>query len=329
MKKKFILFSFAIIIVIAGFNVYAQKKTEVFLKYSKQEGLMRIVLESEEPFITKAQINIVSSQIKIGFPDSFNLTQLKTPPFEVVQANNTLTLNIKEKGEIKTFKLSSPARIVFDIKSPEIHPEKTPGVLLNSFVIDAGHGGYDFGIIFKEKNEKDICLDIAKELSNYLIKKGKKVFLTRKVDQYLQISERISFTNFRKPDIFISLHISNSGKFAIYNPYLEDKASSETLSEYSLEMKQKKYLSKSKELAESLIKVFREEFKEQIVLREMPLPLLNSIGAPAILIELPYSEFIMYDQQRKTKIVNAIIKAFLVYGQTESSQKILIKEFNG
>ncbi len=44
MKKFFILFSFAIIILIAVINVYAQKKTEVFLKYSKQEGLMRIVL---------------------------------------------------------------------------------------------------------------------------------------------------------------------------------------------------------------------------------------------------------------------------------------------
>ncbi|NWF97901.1 MAG: N-acetylmuramoyl-L-alanine amidase [Nitrospirae bacterium] len=319
MKKKIIFFSFVLIILIAGFNVYAQKKTEVFLKYSKQEGFMRIVLESEESFITKSQANIVSNQIKIDFPDSFSLTPLKTPPFEVVQANKTLTINIKEKAEIKTFKLSSPARIVFDIKSPDIHPEKTSGILLNSFVIDAGHGGYDFGIIFREKNEKDICLDIAKELSNYLVKKGKKVFLTRKVDQYLQISERISFTNIRKPDVFISLHISNSGKFAIYKPYLEDKAGSETLNKYSLEMKQKKYLSRSKELADSLINVFKEEFKEQIVLREMPLPLLNSIGAPAVMIEFPYSQFIMYDQQRKTKIVNALIKAFLVYGQTHTS----------
>ncbi len=321
MKKNFILFFFAIIIVIAGFNVHAQKKPQVFLKYSKQEGFMRIVIESEEPIITKAQTNIVSSQIKIDFPDSFSLTPLKTPPFEVTQANKTLTLNIKEKGEIKTFKLSSPARIVFDIKSTEIHPEKPSGILLNSFVIDAGHGGYDFGIIFKEKNEKDICLDIAKELSNYLIKKGKKVFLTRKVDQYLQLSERISFTNLRKPDIFISLHISNSGKFAVYTPYFEDKSGSETLSEYGLEMRQKKFLNKSKVLADNLIKVFKEEFKEQIVLREMPLPLLNSIGAPAVLIEFPSAQVTIYDQQRKTKIVNAIIKAFLAYGQIESSQE--------
>ncbi len=325
MKKFFILFSFAIIILIAVINVYAQKKTEVFLKYSKQEGLMRIVLESEETFITKAQANIISNQIKIDFPDSFNLTPLKRPPFEIVQSNKTLTLNIKEKGEIKTFKLSSPSRIVFDINSPEIHPEKFSGFLSNSIVIDAGHGGYDFGIIFKEKNEKDISLDIAKELSNALTRKGKRVFLTRKVDQYLQLSERISFTNLKKPDIFISLHLSNSGKFAIYLPYLENKTGSETLNEYSLEMKQKKYLSRSKELAESLIKVLKEEFKEQIVLREMPLPLLNSIGAPAILIEFPSAQVTIYDQQRKTKIVNAIMKAFTVYGQSESSQEISSK----
>lgn len=318
MKKGIFFLSIFIAIAIAVFNVYAQKNNKVFLKYSKQEGFMRIVIESEEPIITKAQANIAPNQIKIDFPDSFNLIPLKKLPFEIVQANNTLTINIKEKGGIKTFRLSSPARIVFDITSPEIHPEIPSGAFLNSFVIDAGHGGYDFGIIFNEKNEKDICLDIAKELSNYLIKKGKKVYLTRKVDQYLQISERINIANLRKPDIFISFHLSNSDKFAVYIPYFEDRTSSETLNEYSLEMKQRRFLNKSRILAESIIKVLKEEFKEQIVQREIPLPLLNSIGAPAMLIELPSAKTAMYDQQRKLKIVNVITKAFLIYGQAEN-----------
>jgi N-acetylmuramoyl-L-alanine amidase len=51
--------------------------------------------------------------------------------------------------------------------------------------LDAGHGGYDYGIISKNAKEKDLNLLFARDLNAILSKKGYKVFLTRKVDQSL------------------------------------------------------------------------------------------------------------------------------------------------
>ena len=108
-------------------------------------------------------------------------------------------INPREKGEIKSFRLSLPARIVFDVHSPDIHADKQASMILsNSFVIDAGHGGYEFGMTIKDVNEKDINLQIAQDLGTSLSRKGKKVFLTRRADQHMSLAERINFANQKK-----------------------------------------------------------------------------------------------------------------------------------
>jgi len=189
-----------------SFPVAAQKKPEVFLKYSKQEGAMRIVIEGEDLVIGKTHTAVSASHIKIDFPEVFHLNLPGVVPFEAVQAEKSLSIALKEKGEIKSFRLASPARIVFDVQGPDIHADKQAAIILsNVFVIDAGHGGYDFGMPFKDINEKDLDLEVAKELGASLSKKGKKVFLLRKADQYMPIADRINFANQKKPDVFMSL----------------------------------------------------------------------------------------------------------------------------
>jgi N-acetylmuramoyl-L-alanine amidase len=291
----------------------AQKKTEVFLKYSKQEGVMRIVLEGEESVIGKTNAVVSVSHIKIDFPEVFHLNLPGVFPFEAVQTEKLLSITLKEKGEIRSFRLSSPARIVFDVQGPDIHADKQTAIILsNAFVIDAGHGGYDFGMPFKDMNEKDLNLEVAKELGASLSKKGKKVFLVRKADQHMPIADRISFANQKKPDVFISLHCSTSGNFAIYISRLEDQGSNEMTDAFSLAMRQKKYIVKSKALADSLGNAIKEEIKLDVVRREMSIPILNSLSAASVLIEIPYT---VSDRQMRTKLINAIIKGLAVYGQ--------------
>ena len=296
-----------------AFPVAAQKKTEVFLKYSKQEGVMRIVLEGEELVIGKTHAVVRASHIKIDFPEAFHLNLPGIVPFEAVQAEKSLSINLKEKGEIKSFRLASPARIVFDVQGPDIHADKQAAIILsNTFVIDAGHGGYDFGMPLKDINEKDLDLEVAKELGVSLSKKGKKVFLVRKADQHMPIAERINFANQKKPDVFISLHCSASANFAIYISGLEEQGTNEMMDAFSLAMRQKKYIAKSKALADSLGNAIKEEFKLDVVRREMSLPILNSLSAASVLIEIPS---FASDRQMKTKLINAIIKGLTVYGQ--------------
>jgi N-acetylmuramoyl-L-alanine amidase len=290
----------------------AQHKAEVLLKFSKKENMMRIVFEGKESIINNLKITTSPFQIKAEFPEPFNLITQKDMPFEVVPTDKVLVINLKEQSEIKFFGLSSPPRLVFDIRTNE---KPLASILSNVFVIDAGHGGYDFGITYGNVSEKDISLSLAKDLGMILSKKGKKVFLTRKVDQYSSLSDRINFVNQKKPDVFISIHFSLSKNIVLYSPKFEEQVPNELLDSYSLSSIQRRYIGKSKALSDNIGKSIKDEFKTDVVYAEMPLPLLNSVGAPCVLIELPSPRFVVYDQQMRSKIVDLIIKGITLYGR--------------
>jgi len=60
-----------------------------------------------------------------------------------------------------------------------------------------------------------------------------------------------------------------------------------------------------------------DEFRTEIVRREMSLPILNSVGAPSVLIEVPSPKFMTYDQQIRMRIENSIVNGLLLYGQKQ------------
>jgi len=302
------------------------------MKFSRQGDLMRIVFEAEDTFMKDTKSATTPFQIKVEFPGPFQLPVEKDLPFEVIVTDRSAVINLKEKNEVKFFTLSSPARLVFDIqkkgeqteKQPEKPGEKSlqkqaekqqPTIVPRVFVIDAGHGGYDFGITFGNTSEKEISLRLAKELNAALSKKGKKVFLIRQADQYLSLSERIHFVNQKNADIVISLHASASGNFVLYSPKLEEQASNEPVDLYSVSSKQRKYTVKSRALSESIEKAIRNEFKMNIQRRELPIPLLDAAGAPAVFIEYPSPQLLTYDQQTKTRLINALLTGLAAYGQ--------------
>jgi N-acetylmuramoyl-L-alanine amidase len=75
-------------------------------------------------------------------------------------------------------------------------------------VIDAGHGGHDNGTHGRLLKEKDLALNIALKVGNYIEKNipGVKVIYTRKDDRYLALDERASIANKNKADLFICIH---------------------------------------------------------------------------------------------------------------------------
>lgn len=83
-------------------------------------------------------------------------------------------------------------------------------------VIDAGHGGSDYGAVANKLQEKTITLKIARyckaELEKY---EGVKVYLTRTDDSYLGLDKRIKDATELGADVFVSMHInSDIGKTA-------------------------------------------------------------------------------------------------------------------
>ncbi|MCM1505312.1 MAG: N-acetylmuramoyl-L-alanine amidase [Muribaculum sp.] len=82
-------------------------------------------------------------------------------------------------------------------------------------VIDAGHGGHDYGAIGKTTNEKTINLNVALKLGKLLeAAPGVKVVYTRKGDYFKTLQERADIANEAHGDLFISIHTNSVAKNA-------------------------------------------------------------------------------------------------------------------
>ncbi len=78
-------------------------------------------------------------------------------------------------------------------------------------VIDPGHGGEKEGAISVEgRPEKDITLQIARQLRKRLEKQGARVVLTRSADETVDLPRRAAIANAEEADLFVSLHLNAS-----------------------------------------------------------------------------------------------------------------------
>lgn len=98
-------------------------------------------------------------------------------------------------------------------KKPTL-PEETKNIEDPSIqvVIDAGHGGNDWGANFVLNNklykEKDLSLDFAKDLQKSLDNMDIKTELIRNSDVYISLTERTQKIQKSKAKIFLSLHLN-------------------------------------------------------------------------------------------------------------------------
>lgn len=80
-----------------------------------------------------------------------------------------------------------------------------------TIVIDAGHGGKDSGALGSVVKEKDIALQLALRLGQYVQKymPTVRVLYTRTTDQFIPLHERISIANNNHADLFFSIHCNS------------------------------------------------------------------------------------------------------------------------
>jgi len=80
---------------------------------------------------------------------------------------------------------------------------------LDTIVIDPGHGGKDPGATANGLYEKDIVLDVAHKLGDYVENRlGINVVYTRKDDRFIPLEERGHMANEAGAKLFISLHVN-------------------------------------------------------------------------------------------------------------------------
>lgn len=117
-------------------------------------------------------------------------------------------------GRLYEFRGSSKVRLVVDLgMAPLTAPaadELVDAADLRDIVIaiDAGHGGRDPGALgYRKTREKDITLKIAFELERKLRRrKGFRPVMTRSVDKYLPLTERVEFARAQRADFLVSIH---------------------------------------------------------------------------------------------------------------------------
>lgn len=81
-------------------------------------------------------------------------------------------------------------------------------------VIDAGHGGKDYGAIGKVTNEKTINLNVARQIRDILAEDAPdiKVVMTRSDDRFVPLARRATIANKAKGDLFVSIHTNSVDK---------------------------------------------------------------------------------------------------------------------
>lgn len=209
----------------------------------------RLIIESDKPikyevFSLKNPSRLVVDLAKIKFSDNFSLPPNKGIVKEVRfgSFNNDISRIVfdlnKPLKNIKT-KLLKPSsgkkRMLYIelevnkvILSTKIDNKKKTfqqsklSKKRRTIIIDPGHGGKDPGTSYKGKlNEKDIVLNFSKVLKEKLTNDGYRVFLTREIDKFIKLNDRVEFAKKKGADLFISIHADASKKdnvrgFSVY-----------------------------------------------------------------------------------------------------------------
>lgn len=143
-------------------------------------------------------------------------------------------------------------------------------------VIDAGHGGSDFGATSSSSNEKQIVAQITDKIKFLNKNENVTIQLTRIGDQFLSLSDRSALINKIKPDLVLSLHINQNANVA--KSGMEFYVATESIAN-----------EKSSEIAVELRNKFiRNTTIKSSEVKKAPFYILKKSEVPAVLVELGY-----------------------------------------
>jgi len=186
--------------------------------------------------------------------------------------------------------------------------KRTPTV-----VIDAGHGGDDFGTHSDKPpiyQEKRLALSTARMLSIYLKQLGFRTKLIRSEDVFIPLKERAAIANDLRPKVFVSVH---------YNSAPNKKASGIEVYFYDSD-KDLVRAEKSKALASSVLdRVLEHTEAKSRGVKHGNFAVIRETKMPAILVE---GGFLTNDAERK-KIQNPAYLKKLALGIAEGIQSYL------
>ncbi|HMK60862.1 MAG TPA: N-acetylmuramoyl-L-alanine amidase [Dissulfurispiraceae bacterium] len=312
----------------------------VKLRAARHQDSIRVVLVADDSLVQSSSVLLTKNKSIVidlhptaadgGEKPAISFETDKGPiagdtPVEIM---NSVTVVARETGcvvilpkieEIKVMKLQSPSRLVIDaffnpvpkdstVAPPTLKPvsEQIP---FRFIVVDAGHGGYDYGLRGTNYSEKDFVLQFSKEFAAAFGKGGREVQLTRKSDQIMSLAERISIANKKTPDLLISFHLASTQNPIIYNAPERQESEVETSLARNNDRKKTEMITS---IIIAIAASMEKEFAIKPLREALPLSLLMKSRAPAILIELPNPDDFNYDKKNKERLISLILKGLSV-----------------
>lgn len=191
-------------------------------------------------------------------------------------------------------------------------------------MVDAGHGGRDSGTYYGDILEKDINLEIAKELEKELTKYGTIVYMTRKRDVDLSsiydsakkrgdLYRRLLLIKEKKCDLYISIHINwyddNTlrGSEVLYNSINKE----------------------NKVLAQSIMNRFKKELDSNRNIKTTDLYMYRNTTTPGVLVECGYlsnptERKLLQKEEYQKRLAKTITKGIIDFMRKENKVKYVI-----
>ncbi|MGB3366271.1 MAG: N-acetylmuramoyl-L-alanine amidase [Acidaminobacteraceae bacterium] len=172
-------------------------------------------------------------------------------------------------------------------------------------VIDAGHGGSDSGAVGANSLEKDLALDMSRQLRKKFESLGFKVYMTRETDKRVSLQERTIVANKLQATVFVSIHMNSftrtdvEGLEVLYSP-------NGNLNNIGLAANAHKYLISSLKP------------RDRGLVERPNLYVLRTSDMPSILVELGFvsnlnEEQKLMDEKYREKAADAIAKGVKEY----------------
>ena len=280
-----------------------QSNKDISYKFLKLHNPERLVIDLYGTAYDAKQVAISASKTTQVTSLRFGVASLGRPVTRVV-------MDLSEEGLIEDFKAGADNKQLL-IKVYKLSPDKAKdgGEVPKAnkaqgakVVVDAGHGGYDPGAVYDDRQEKDITLQISRKIKQYLEEAGVIVYMTRSEDRFVSLAERVEVSNTIDPDAFVSVHANALPT----NPHMEG------LQTYH-------YHSKSKKLANSVHQQMLDDVK-------MPDQRIRTAGfwvckhttAPSILVETGFMTCAkerrrLVDDNYQTELAKAIARGVIKY----------------
>jgi N-acetylmuramoyl-L-alanine amidase len=183
-----------------------QSQNNVAVAPIEQPKVNAIVPSAEQTKVNeieKKSANDIGGNIVVLRDNKKSSPSKKSPAEPVITAEAVKPL---EAG-----KIVQPEKAEKSDKSKPLTLAQQLGLGVKKIVLDPGHGGKDPGAMAYGLKEKDVVLNIAKQLAPVLAKElGCEVILTRPGDTFITLEERTAIANTQNADLFISLHINAS-----------------------------------------------------------------------------------------------------------------------